>query len=466
MSIRRYLVLILISIITLLSFIAAIEGYKASMAKASDLFDGQLSSVAQTLIAIQPQQKSLNIANNDHLAFQYWQTQSQGPRLLAKTSNAPENAISHFKEGFSENNFDDQRWRIYTLKNTQRHVWLMVAQSIKPRFDLAEQVILSAVTPIILTIPILSLIIFLVISRGLKPLTHLTKQLTKKKINDLSIIKLEHSSKELKPVVETLNRVLTQLDNAFEREKRFASDAAHELRTPLSVLKINVHNLQHEIGEQSSSLNHLIASVDRMAHVVEQILKLNRTDPSQFASNMQILALPPLIQQAIAQLYNEITQRNQIIEFCKLEFQHSDKGDIKWEKNHNSKVSSQYTVYGDEFSLMLLLQNLISNASKYTPEQGTILVTLKHHGEHNILTVEDSGPGIPTQELEKVFERFYRIGGDQNNSNVVGCGLGLSIVKHIVTLHHASIELDKSPSLQGLRVTLSFPNNKQVNELI
>jgi two-component system, OmpR family, sensor kinase len=440
MSIRRYLVLILVSIITLISFIAAIQGYKASMVKASHLFDAQLRSVANTLIALKPKQALVNVNSNDNLAFQFWQKK----HLISKTSNVPFSAISAFNQGFSDNNFNGKRWRVFTKINKVDQTWIMVAQSIKPRFELAEKVIVSAVTPIILAIPILSLIISLVVSQGLRPLNQLTKQLTKKKINDLSVISIEKTSKELIPVIDTLNWVFAQLDSAYEREKRFASDAAHELRTPLSVLKINAHNLQYELGEDHQSLNHLVASVDRMAHVVDQILKLNRTNPEQFNVQMQKVALKPLIQQVIGQLYPEIISRHQQIEF-----------------NHGDVV-----INGNEFSLITLLQNLIANASKYSPDGGHILVTTLHVANRLILKVEDSGSGIAEQEMTKVFERFYRIGGDRHNSNVVGCGLGLSIVKHIVELHNATISLAKSKNLHGLMVTVIFPvsHNKNIEE--
>jgi len=431
MSIRRYLVLILISVITLVIFIATIEGYKASMVKAGHLFDMQLSSFADTLINLEPQKNNITVSNNDTLAFQLWRNK----QLVSKSSNAPNQAISVFKEGFSEQNFNAKRWRVFSLQKND--TWIIVAQLLKPRFELAEKVILSAVTPIILTIPLLSLIISLIISYGLKPLQQLKTQLTQKGINDLSTINVVQAGTELQPIIDTLNRVLSQLDSAYEREKRFASDAAHELRTPLSVLKINAHNLQYEIGKDNLLLNNLITSVERMAHIVEQILKLNQTNPEQFSQQMQKMSLTPIVQQVIAQLYPEISMRKQTIEF----------------------IDGNIEIYGNEFCIVTLVQNLIANASKYTPIGGQILVSTKQYQQEFILQIEDSGPGIAESEINKVFDRFYRIGGDCNNSSVVGCGLGLAIVKHIVILHQAKIRLLRSTRLHGLKVTISFPSS-------
>ncbi len=435
MSIRRYLVLILISIITLITFIAAIQGYKASMKKASDLFDAQLHSVASTIIALEAHQPLINVTDKAALAFQIWRNK----QLLLATSNTPTEAIAPFKQGFSENNFDGIRWRVYTKKSPIDNRWVMVAQPIKPRFELAENVILSAVIPIVLTIPLLIFIISVVVGRGLKPLTQLTKQLTKKKVNDLSKIKVKQSSEELVPVIETLNHLFQQLESAFEREKRFAADAAHELRTPLSVLKINSHNLQIELGNENPAIDNLVASVDRMAHVIDQILLLNKTNPEQFSADFSTINLTANCQQIIAQLYPEINARQQQIELH----------------------ASEAYIAGNDFAIATLLQNLISNASKYAPEQGHILVTIEKQSSAVTLIVEDSGKGIDESELSKVFDRFYRVGGDRHNPQITGCGLGLAIVKHIVQLHNAKITLAKSPKLQGLMVTVVFSSAEQ-----
>jgi two-component system sensor histidine kinase QseC len=431
MSIRRYLVLILISIITLITFFAAIQGYKASMQKAAELFDAQLRAVAMTLISIEAKQNILTVDSQEALAFQIWQNQ----QLILATSNVPTKQITEFKEGFSVNNFSRMRWRVYAHNLPEQQKWILVAQPIKPRFELAEKVILSAVMPIVLAIPLLSLIISLIVRQGLKPLTQLTEQLTNKKINALNPLKMKQSSAELVPVVDTLNHLFQQLDAAFTREKRFAADAAHELRTPLSVLKINCHNLQYEQNNNGAALSHLVASVDRMAHVIDQILLLNKTNPEQFSEALVRLNLTTIAQQVIAALYPEINARQQQI----------------------SLQAEDSFMAGNEFAIATLLQNLIANACKYTPEKGQILVTIEVSSGQVRLMVEDSGPGIATSELDKVFDRFYRVGGDRHNSTTVGCGLGLPIVKHIVQLHNGQISLARSSKLKGLKVTVIFP---------
>jgi len=467
MSIRRYLVLVLLSIITLVTFFAAIQGYKASMSKTSDLFDAQLRSIAATLLLVTEKEQGLQVKQDADIAFQVW----QGDRLLLSTSNAPKTPIVNMndlmesidnnkevafdrnsnKHHFGEANFLGQRWRTF-VKTALNNKFVIVAQPIKRRFELAEDVTLSAVTPTVLIIPLLTLIISLAISRGLKPLSHLTKALKNKKLNDLTQLDIISDTKELEPVITTLNKLFERLSLAFERERHFASDAAHELRTPLSVLKINVHNLKASIKEKSpfkenhialntqeegvqQQLAHLVRSVDRMAHVVDQILTLNRTNPEQVEFCGESVDFKGLIQQSISELYVEISQRNQEISL------ESDAGKLT----------------GNAFALGILVQNLIGNASKYTPENGTILVKVQTNKTNVIFSVEDSGPGIAPSDYARVFDRFYRVGGDQHTSKIIGCGLGLAIVSHIIDLHGAKISLSESEQLKGLKVTVIFP---------
>ena len=444
MSIRRFLVLILLSVITLVTFVAAIEGYKTSMDKASVIFDAELKSFANTLIVLEPQQGQLRtqaIAESDaNLAFQLWQDNV----LVLKTDNAPDVRMSQLSAGFNENNFLGQRWRTFVKQGKDTGRVVIIAQPMQRRFDLAEDVILSAVMPIIIAMPFLALFISLTIRQALKPLTHLTKELRSKKVNDLSQLNTDTQTKELVPVVNTLNHLFERLNSAFERERHFASDAAHELRTPLSVLKVNVYNVKNEMTHQSQAMDHLTESVDRMAHVVDQILTLNRTSPEQVSLESTDINLTALIQKTISDLYPEIVQRQQNI----------------------ALESDNVRVTGNAFSLSILMQNLVSNASKYTPDGGEIMVSTMTTTDNVILSVEDSGPGIKPEEYQRIFNRFYRVGGDQHNSKIIGCGLGLSIVKHIALLHNADIQLSPSPQLNGLKISVILPINSKNSEFL
>jgi two-component system sensor histidine kinase QseC len=445
MPIRRYLVLMLLSIITLVIFVSAIQGYKASMRKAESVFDNELISLAQVITAVKLPKGVITHPATSNFAYQI----VLDNQVVTRSDNAPNTLINALNTGFKETNFLGKRWRTYTDKiadNSATNTWVIIAQPLKQRFDLAEGIILSAVTPIILVMPLLALIISLAVRQGLKPLTFLTRALKNKKANDLSPLTVS-SSTELAPVIETLNELFLRLSLSFEREKQFASDAAHELRTPLSVLKINVYNLQQSFNDVilvNSDKNstapsvlpfqQLEQSVERMAHVVDQILTLNRTNPEQILDESAVLNLQELLQESISELYPYIASRGHDIELN----------------------SAPLNILGNRFAIGILLKNLLANAAKYTPDNGKILVSCLQDKNKLILRVEDSGPGIAPEEYSRVFDRFYRVGGDSHNSKVIGCGLGLSIVKHIVELHQANISLSRSKAMFGLCVKVVF----------
>lgn len=428
MSIRRYLTLILIALITLTVFLATIKGYRQSVIKAQALFDTQLQSLAN-IVAKLPQDNVLTeLSNTPDFSIQLWDNE----RLLLKSEIVPISSIAPFKAGFSFQNFNGQRWRVWSeLISRQR--WLMVAQPIAVRTDFTEQVILAAVTPIIISIVLLAIITSLILRRALAPLTKLATLIKYKKVNDLSPILMSDVPAEIKPVIARLNHLFECLNDAFLREKHFASDAAHELRTPLSILKVNLYNLSQEQPE-STPLTHLALGLERMSNIVDQILMLNRTNPEQFTAKFTAVNLTHAAQNMVSDLYPAIIEKQQVI---------SLDGDDCW-------------INGDKMSIDILLQNLITNAIKYTPARGIIKITIAVRNTKIELIVEDSGPGIDKTLRERVFDRFYRVGGDQHQSNVIGCGLGLAISSHIAQLHETSILLGQSKTLGGLHAQMDF----------
>jgi two-component system sensor histidine kinase QseC len=407
------------------------------MAKATSVFDNELRSLTHVLVNITDlSTQSLTPQPDAAFIYQIWQHN----QLIVSSHPELKTAMSDFKNEFAEHNFLAQRWRTYGHFFDSDNKWVLVAQPLNRRFELAEQMILAAVTPLILCIPLLAIIIFVLVSTGLRPLRLLSDNLRAKKADDLSPIMEQEQRNELSPVLETLNQLFERLNAAFSREKRFASDAAHELRTPLSVLKINAQNLALELSHNGTSnanaskknMQYLQQGIERMSHVVEQILLLNRTNPEQYQGKFQQVDTASLCQTVIGSLFPQIEAKKQEIEL----------------------VGQGATILGDEFSLGILLQNLISNASKYSPEGSLIRVILKSVNHQVIIQVEDSGPGIDESEYQRVFERFYRIGGARHTSKNPACGLGLAISKHIAELHNASLKLSRSEQLSGLSVEL------------
>jgi two-component system sensor histidine kinase QseC len=287
--------------------------------------------------------------------------------------------------------------------------------------------------PIVLVLPLLGILVWIIVTRGLQPLSDLAAEMRDKRSDDLSQVAETEPPDELRVLTDSINDLLRRLEESFDRERRFAADAAHELRTPISVLKVQLHNVLRDAPEQAS-LQMLQAGVQRMERSVEQVLMLYRTAPDQYAANFAELDLAGLARQVIAELYPQLEIRRQSIEL----------------------VGDHCMMRGDLFAMRMLLVNLIGNASKYSGDHSEIKVSLTELGDTLELKVEDSGPGIPPEQRDKVFERFYRIGGDRQDSAIPGTGIGLAVVKHVADIHGATIELGASDFTSGLAVMIRF----------
>lgn len=432
-SIRRFLVIVLLASITLFNFVAAIEGYRTGIAKTHELFDEELVNIAH-IIGQTTEPGAYNRAARQigDLAFQVF---SADGRLQFRSENTPDHSITSLQAGFSDSNFSRYRWRCYAYQVESNGQWVLVAERLDLRYQIADSVILETLMPIIFGLPVIGLLVWLIVGSGLKPLRDLAEALGTKKPNDLSPLDTESIPYELQQLIHSTNALFQRLEDSFNREKRFSGDAAHELRTPLSVLKVQVYNLEKQLPEAHPSIELIKNSIDRMSHLIEQMLSLYRTTPEQFLANFSCVDLHALAQDVISNLYDKIDAKGQTIELS---------GD-------------SCTLTGDAFALQALLKNLIDNAHKYTPEQGHILVTISERNQQVTLCVEDDGIGISPELYPRVFERFYRVDGDMHRSQVVGCGLGLAIVKHIVELHQGQISLGHSRFRTGLAVTVTLP---------
>jgi signal transduction histidine kinase len=240
---------------------------------------------------------------------------------------------------------------------------------------------------------------------------------------------------EVSPLVGALNDLFGRLEQAFNSERRFTADAAHELRTPLAALKIQaqVALRSTDQAERQAALDNVLRGVDRATRLVEQLLILARVDPETAAANYQALNLHELAANAI----KDVAQ-----------MAHAKQIELSLEG------APTCLVLGDAMQLALLLRNLLDNAIRYSPVGGRVSVTL-HQAPSVALQVRDTGPGIPANEREQVLQRFYRISG----SGEEGSGLGLSIVQRIATLHGAQLQLADNEQGQGLLVRVIWPVN-------
>jgi len=426
-SIRRFLTLILVSALILIIFNAAIHGYRSATAVSADLMDNELKSVLYALTLSEGEPP--NNPSSSQLAFQIWRNN----RLISHSGITEDLPSLASNDGFFDQNFGGQRWRVYK-QTVSKELTIIVAQPLKNRVLLTESLTVAAIMPFIYAVPLLALVIFLVVTRGLSPLKMLSTKLAARKGKDLSPVGLTSTPTELQPVMDTLNTMFNRLNDAFEREQQFASNAAHELRTPLSVMKINLHNLAKGMTEECEALEGIQKDTDRMIHVVNQILLLSRTSPELFKMQLGNVDVIAVAQKVITDLYTKIEDKQQ---------------EISLEGDNVFLMSTEFTLY-------TLLQNLIANASAYSPVAAVIQVTITQLHGNTVIHVDDSGPGIALEERDNVLKRFYR---DQQEDRYksTGSGLGLAIVGQVVTMHKGTISLDTA-TIGGLRVQVTLPN--------
>ena len=416
-------------------FLALVKGYQKSMHHGENLLDNELKIVAGVLIE-QPLTLSTNavqVSNNSaQLLYQIWQNNS----LLSGSSSLTNNQIS-FSEGFQTANVAGQRMRVFVMSKNTRKV--IIAEPIAKRFELAEAVILSAMLPMLWAVPLLAIFISFFVKYALAPLTRLSRQLASRQANDFTPINWQVTDEEIKPVINRLNDLFKRVETAYLRERFFASDAAHELRTPLSSLKINVHNLANKQSnsQNNQELQAMSQGINRLSNIVEQMLILGRTQPEQWQKQFSEQSLLTITQQAVSEQYDKIDEKNQTI----------------------SLEGDDFVINGDEFTLTTLIANLLSNAIKYTPSNGQIIIKLASSNNDYSWQIDDSGTGMTEEQKDRIFNRFYRVGGDQHPSGEQGAGLGMAIVQHIIAIYGASIYLANS-SLGGLTVKVTFTGVK------
>lgn len=415
--------------VTIATFVASIHGYRNSQSYLNEVFDSDLQTMASLVAAGAVVPNILETIDKQYL-FQVFDLQGD---MLSRSSSAPERAISELANGFSESAFYGVRWRAFSLTNNKYFV--VVAHSQTYRDSIAEEMLMVTIIPVLISIPLIALLIFYIVRKSLAPLRLLSLQLRNKNSEDLSGVTLLNPKNELVPVVNRINELFSRLDYAFELEKQLSANAAHELRTPISVLTIAIDNMRSAFLNENLSVSQfddLMKNADRMAHVIEQIIHLFRFTPDNFDQKKSKVPLEKVLQEVISNNYLSIEDAKQQIEL----------------------IAKPVFVEGDAFALYVLFENIIRNAHKYAGVGANILVTLDAHDNTVCVDIEDSGEGLSAPEIQKLSQRFFR---GSNQTNIKGSGLGLSIVKHITQLHQGRLSFSHSP-LGGLRVSISLPS--------
>jgi len=438
-SLRGRLLWFLLAAITMAAVAQAMIAYRSALSDADQIFDYHMQQMAMSL------RSSATLTNkaadtaadpeNDDLVVQVWTP--DGAQVFRSLSRAalPQRAVL----GFSNVKANNTTYRIFSVQTSNQTV--QVAQDMAVRQRMAGTLALRTVGPIAVMAPVLMLVVWWVVSGSLAPVSRVKRQVAARQADDLSPVSENDLPDEVLPLVHELNLLFGRVRTAFEAQQHFVADAAHELRTPLAALKLQVLSLERAQDEaaRSVAIARVTGGIERATRLVEQLLVLARQEGSVDDVKLEPVSLSDLAKRTLGDLAG-LAQARQI----DLGLHHAD----------------EVAVDGQPDALIILLRNLIDNAIKYTPAGGSVDIDLRRSAGATktargriVLSVEDSGPGIPPEERERVFSRFYRVPG----SPAGGSGLGMAIVQSIAERHGAVLTLDQSERLGGLKVIVDFP---------
>ena len=432
-SIRARLLAWLFGGVILVGIVGGLIVYRNALIEADVFFDYHLRQTA-LILRDEPVEYSLpqQLPSNDaayDFVVQVWTL--DGVRIYF---SRPHSALPNTTTlGFSTVATGEGPWRVYGAQ--ARTKVIQVAQPMSVREQQAADLALKTLRPFALLLPVLGILIWIAVGRALQPLQRLTTLVNARHVNALDPLPDERLPEEARPLVDALNDLLVRLGSALDRERAFMADAAHELRTPLAALHLQIGTLARAANEaeRNEAMEQLSAGMQRAIRLVEQMLSLARQEPRAERPRVQV-PLADVVRDVVAELV-PLADAKQI-----------DLG---------IPSSQAEMVLGDPDALRTLTRNLVDNAVRYTPAGGRVDVSVGSVGTpaRAVLKVVDNGPGIPPEERVRVLDRFYRRPG----TSPPGSGLGMAIVKAIADGHAATLELTAGADGSGLSVSVTFP---------
>ncbi|MFO7542143.1 MAG: histidine kinase dimerization/phospho-acceptor domain-containing protein [Thiobacillus sp.] len=444
-SLRRRLVWLLTTLVALIWLLSAAMVYQRAHHEADELLDDQLSQVADTLLAIVAGGEVEHFVKElyEHagqspvpIAFEIWHSDDGDTRRLV-TSPGHAAFETGRMTGFKEHPHQGARWRFYGVQDDDVKYHVVVGQAHAARERLAREIGLSLLLPAALALPLMALVVWWVVGRTLRPVDAVAHQVGA--LDPQALAPLDEATPlpdEIAPLRTALNALIHRVTEAFDNERRFTADAAHELRTPLAALKVQAQvALRAQTADsQQHALAQVIAGVDRMTHLIEQLLTLARVDPASQTTRPPALNPADIIATVCADLLPQAQRQAQTLTV-------------------DADVTCSVEV--TEAWLQIAVRNLVDNALRYAGKGARIEVRLERSGTACTLTVADDGPGVALALRSQLSARFVR--GEVENE---GCGLGLSIVARIATLSHARLELGegllRADGGHGFAATLRF----------
>ena len=423
-SIRRTLLVGLLATVVAAGALVALGVYRSAYEQANELFDYQLQQMG---IALRDRvfEGGGRALDAEDFLIQVWRPDG----TIAFVSSARIAPPVLAPRGLSTVTAESGDWRVYRVDAQSQIV--QVAQPMRLRSDRAAKAALRVLVPILVALPLLAALVWLVVGRGLAPLTGLARSLAARGPRALGALPETGLPEEVRPLVVALNDLLARLERALDRERAFIADAAHELRTPLTAVALQLQVLDRVANgpEREAALARLKAGVQRSTRLVQQLLDLARQDEA---------AARPATRVDLAAVAREV-----VVE----QAPHAEARGIDLGLD-----ASAAPVEGDSEGLRVALGNLVDNAIRYTPAGGKVDVRVRTEGDAAIAEVLDTGPGIPPEERERVLDRFHRGPGATSS----GSGLGLALAREIAGRHGAAIELRGRDNGPGLCARIRF----------
>lgn len=364
--------------------------------------------------------------------YQIW---SPTGELLLQSYNAPaDHPIAPLSQtGFGTALADGKPQRTFAARTADGQMVIQVAEFTASRNAFHASMGGYFVPFLLTSLAALLSLNWWIIQRAMQPIEDSAAQLVQRSPNDLEPVQVANPPEELSPLLRSMNALFGRIARTLSAERSFTASAAHELRTPLAAIRAQaqVAMRARDSAESADALRALIGGVDRAARSIDQLLTLARLDDQvSKRAPPQPIDLSDLAADIVADMRPLIEERH----------------------IHVDLRLNECVVIGHRFGLEPVARNLIDNATRYCGRDGKVAITTTTEEDHQVLTIDDSGPGIPPAERERVFERFYRLPTTVSS----GSGLGLSIVREALAMHEAHIELLDSP-LGGLRVRVLFP---------
>jgi two-component system, OmpR family, sensor kinase len=436
-SIRAKLVLWLVSALALGTLVVLAATYELTRDQVGRVFDDELKQVAHAVHLREDwtQTRRMRIARPGfELSVRAY---DQTGRVYFETAlpSLPTDLPHTFTEGFASMGTVEGPWRVYT--HVAEEGIVQVGQALAARDALARDLSISVLMPMLMLIPLLAVLVAWVLKRGLAPLHETSRRVSDRDASRLDPLPTYNVPQELLPLVEQINALLERLEGTLDAQRRFLADAAHELRSPVAALALQVQLAEraNSSAARAAAFVELARGVERARRLVQQLMDFARLEPGVQSAPFQPVNVARLAREVVGGYAP------------RAEGQDVDLG---------AEAPVAAWTSGAEAELRSLLENLVDNALRYAPEGSAVTVSVRPQGATVELAVTDAGRGIPAPERERVFERFHRVAGDATR----GTGLGLAIVKAIVERHQGSIALeDSQPGAQfpGLAVRIRLP---------